>query len=211
MVTDDEVEEIQPEKVKGHTSTDAQIRPVKRKSTQLELASSTQPSIRPFLFNGDIQPSNGDHQLSNDDNSSKVVCPLCFSHFTANEIAAHADECADRFDPVGIVSDDDDNDNDMENIIGISVLSDEPKNTSVDPTIEEIKEVISSKLCPNVNKDNTNRVSIRRKYAFQDYVDARKNPRRQFKENATLKVIFIGEPAVDDGGPRREFFTGIVH
>jgi hypothetical protein len=55
-------------------------------------------------------------------------------------------------------------------------------------------------LCPNVNKDNTNRVSFRRKYAFQDYVDAHKNPRRQFKENATLKVIFIGEPAVDDGG-----------
>ena len=139
------------------------------------------------------------------------MCPLCLSHFTANEIAAHADECADRFDPVGIVSDDDDNDNDVENIIGILVLSGEPKNTSVDPTIEEIKEVISSKLCPNVNKDNTNRVSIRRKYAFQDYVDVRKNPRRQFKENATLKVIFIGEPAVDDGGPRREFFTGIVH
>ncbi|CAB4020885.1 Hypothetical predicted protein [Paramuricea clavata] len=104
------------------------------------------------------------------------LCPLCFNHFTANEIAAHVDECAHRFDPVGIVSDDD-NDNDVENIIGISVLSGEPKNTSVDPTIKEIMEVISSKLCPNVNKDNTNRVSIRRKYAFQDYVGARKNPR----------------------------------
>lgn len=29
-----------------------------------------------------------------------------------------------------------------------------------------------------------------------------------FKPKAMLKVTYVGEPAVDDGGPKREFFTG---
>jgi hypothetical protein len=23
-----------------------------------------------------------------------------------------------------------------------------------------------------------------------------------------VKIVFVGEPAIDDGGPRREFFSG---
>ena len=68
-----------------------------------------------------------------------------------------------------------------------------------------------SKLCPNVDKSQTNKVSVRRSHTFQDYAEKRKKPKRPFKENAMLKVTFYGEPAVDDGGPRREFFTGTVH
>ena len=68
-----------------------------------------------------------------------------------------------------------------------------------------------SKLCPNVDKSQTNKVSVRRSHTFQDYAEKRKKPKRLFKENAMLKVTFYGEPAVDDGGPRREFFTGTVH
>ena len=29
------------------------------------------------------------------------------------------------------------------------------------------------------------------------------------KKDSFLTLVFVGEPAVDDGGPRREFFTGI--
>ena len=25
-----------------------------------------------------------------------------------------------------------------------------------------------------------------------------------------VKVVFLGEPAIDDGGPRREFFSGVI-
>jgi hypothetical protein len=31
---------------------------------------------------------------------------------------------------------------------------------------------------------------------------------RQGEKNGSLKINFAGEPAVDGGGPRREFFTG---
>jgi hypothetical protein len=32
--------------------------------------------------------------------------------------------------------------------------------------------------------------------------------KKWFTEGAVLKISFAGEPAVDGGGPRREFFTG---
>ena len=28
---------------------------------------------------------------------------------------------------------------------------------------------------------------------------------------SSLKVVFTGEPAVDDGGPKRELFSGRIH
>ena len=31
-----------------------------------------------------------------------------------------------------------------------------------------------------------------------------------FNSRQTLKVTFIGEPAIDNGGPRREFFTSLL-
>ena len=76
--------------------------------------------------------------------------------------------------------------------------------------LEKIKEVVSN-LRQYVDMENINRISIRRRYAYQDYLAAvaRQKKRRRFNQNGMLKVTFIGEPAVDDGGPRREFFSGV--
>lgn len=157
---------------------------------------STQPSILPFL-------ADDDHN-----HSSQIACPVCFKSFNRNEIARHADECAERFDPIGIVHVSDSESEDGGNVEDNDLDVSEKK--SVDPSVEQIKELISSKLCPNIDKGHTNKVNIRRMYAFEDYVEKRKKPKqsRPFMENAILKVAFYGEPAVDDGGPRREFFTG---
>ena len=78
--------------------------------------------------------------------------------------------------------------------------------------LEKIKEVVSN-LRQYVDMENINRISIRRRYAYQDYLAAvaRQKKRRRFNQNGMLKVTFIGEPAVDDGGPRREFFFRCVH
>ena len=55
-----------------------------------------------------------------------------------------------------------------------------------------------------------NRVSIRRRFVFKDYLAAREKlkQRKRFDRKGQLKITFIGEPAVDDGGPRHEFFSG---
>lgn len=76
---------------------------------------------------------------------------------------------------------------------------------SAEANLETVRNVVSS-LRSSCECELTNRVSIRRRLIFQDYMDARK--KKWFKPKALLKVTFIGEPAVDDGGPRCEFFTG---
>ena len=53
----------------------------------------------------------------------------------------------------------------------------------------------------------TNRVNVQRKSVLADYIETRKRCPWFLPEN-NLKVIFIGEPAIDDGGPKRKFFTG---
>ena len=50
---------------------------------------------------------------------------------------------------------------------------------------------------------NTHRITIRRRHIFEDTLTAICHG---FDEKKHLKVTFIGEPAVDGGGPRREFF-----
>ena len=49
------------------------------------------------------------------------------------------------------------------------------------------------------------RVEVRRKYVWQDYVDFR----RKFCFNVKIayRITFTLEPAVDGGGPMREFFS----
>ena len=195
---DDKLDEMQHSVFESFTSTHTPFVVEGKQSL------STQPSIVPFLV------VDGNEETTN---QSKVVCPLCFDNFNPDEIAQHADKCADQFDPVGTVSDSDDNDkenNELDDVLEISNSLGKLENENADPAIEEIKEAIVSKLCPNIDKGSTSRISVRRRYAFQDYVDACKKLRRQLKQNATLRVTFIGEPAVDDGGPRHEFFAGTV-
>ena len=73
----------------------------------------------------------------------------------------------------------------------------------------KIKEVIRN-LHQLLDMKNINRISIRRRYAYQDYLDARarQKRRKRFYQNGMLKVTFIGEPAVD-GRPWCKFFTGM--
>jgi hypothetical protein len=73
--------------------------------------------------------------------------------------------------------------------------------------IEARRDVIQ-KLKDNVYRSSTNRIAIRRREAFTDYSYAQR--KKWFTEGAMLKINFVGEPSVDGGGPRREFFTGNV-
>ena len=63
-------------------------------------------------------------------------------------------------------------------------------------------------LSVNIDQElKENRIDVRRKSAWKDFCEIRN--RRKFSLNAKLKVRFIGEAAIDIGGPLREFFSGI--
>ena len=179
--------------------------------SSVNVPSNTQ-SIMPFLCNADAlaDASAAVNSPSLEHKVVKATCPTCYLDFSISEIETHADVCAEQFDPVGTVNievesaiPDDQGEIEIEQVSTID-------NGSVSTSkIEKIKEVVSN-LHQYVDMENFNRVSIRRRYVYQDYLAAvaRQKKRRRFIENSMLKVTFIGEPAVDDGGPRREFFSG---
>lgn len=49
------------------------------------------------------------------------------------------------------------------------------------------------------------RVTVRRKFLWEDFKNARKS---KIQPVSNLKVVFAGEPSIDDGGPKRKLFSG---
>ena len=69
----------------------------------------------------------------------------------------------------------------------------------------KIKEIVGKLTCKVLPA--MKRLHVRRKTIWKDYVDYRK--KKWVNKNSSLTLVFAGEPAVDDGGPRREFFAGM--
>lgn len=61
----------------------------------------------------------------------------------------------------------------------------------------------------STSEDSTTYIQVRRKYVWKDTLRAFKQPR--FTTRKRLKIEFIGESAIDDGGPRREYFRLGMH
>ena len=59
-------------------------------------------------------------------------------------------------------------------------------------------------IVPALTEEDMQHIHIRRNRLFADSLRAFSRP--TFNVSKMLKVTFIGESAVDDGGPRREFF-----
>ena len=56
----------------------------------------------------------------------------------------------------------------------------------------------------SIGDDDDRRVTVRRKHLLEDTLKTLK--RVPWDPSKHLKVVFIGEPGIDDGGPRREYF-----
>lgn len=134
-------------------------------------------------------------------------CPTCLSYFGRDEIESHADACAENwFDTVGecTVVEDIIEEQDTENYNSVETSS-MVHIVDIPERLEAMKKIVQT-LKGNVKNTLINRVAIRRRCAFEDYMDARL--KKYFKPEGLLKVCFTGEPDIDAGGPRREFFTG---
>ena len=56
--------------------------------------------------------------------------------------------------------------------------------------------------------ENIVRLKVRRNHMWSDFKETR--IKQRVNTGDRLKIVYIGEPAIDDGGPRREFFSGIT-
>ena len=121
----------------------------------------------------------------------KVECPTCSQFFNINEIAEHADFCVDIW--VG----------EVEHCV---IQEEEQGSEEIHESDEENIKIILKKMADSELSGQA-RINVRRSHIWNDFKDARN--KKRVKPNNMIKVVFIGEPAVDDGGPRREFFSGM--
>ena len=158
--------------------------------------------------------TNADVQVS----QSVISCPTCNEKFPLDQIAEHADICAESAwngteqQYVSLMSEVDRVEcNDQES----SESTIPPANESSAHEICDIGIDFKTELVQEIQSfqtnmgTGTNRINVRRKSVLDDYV-AKRTKCSWFYPQNKLKVVFIGEPAVDDGGPRREFFSGII-
>ena len=69
-----------------------------------------------------------------------------------------------------------------------------------------LKEVMPV-LMSNMSSKKTVRLNIRRKYIWKDLKGACQQGIGRPEDH--VKIVFMGEPAIDDGGPRRKFSSGM--
>ena len=154
----------------------------------------------------------------------RVRCPTCDESFSSHEIEDHADICAEaawtgseHLVYARLMADIETNDEDpLENQSAVEENNSNlvHQQDNLDPTTNsgnpaDIKaELISilQTLQSNLN-EHTNRINVQRTSVLDDYIDARKRCHWMHPENK-IRVVFIGEPAVDTGGPKREFCSG---
>ena len=86
------------------------------------------------------------------------------------------------------------------------------QNSMLCRTVEEPSDIGEALKAHAVNELNDTsqpqRINVRRATLLEDAISA--IGKSTFRFNRNLKVRFIGEPAVDDGGPKREFFR-LIH
>lgn len=73
-------------------------------------------------------------------------------------------------------------------------------------SLAELLQILRLNVLPNLNEGRT-RITVRRRYILQDTLHKLRNGLDLTKHP---NIIFIGEPAVDDGGPLREFLYRVI-
>ncbi len=137
----------------------------------------------------DIQPTTSTFHIM------KVDCPLCFKSFPIDEVEQHADGCSASFaliterDREGCVST---NENSTVELVNI-----EESKSNGCTLLECITNLKDAGLKSEMEMV---RVTVRRKMVWEDFKRSRY---RYYEPERVLKVTFAGEPAVDDGGPKR--------
>lgn len=126
-----------------------------------------------------------------------IGCPLCFQNFPLGIIEQHAATC--RVGNPIVVSDDDEASTFTENYS----VNDHDYTSSV----EKVDAITILKDINCTYKSNgILRIKVRRHKVFEDFKLTIAKP-WNYDHEKELKVVFTGEPGVDDGGPKRELFT----
>ena len=175
------LEEINEQGAKTKSNTNSSVIVVVFSSSD----SSTNLSVN------EREPSSSEHSIQ---------CPTCFELFSVHSIAQHADACIDVW--IGDVEySQDDTDSDLPNP-GLDVHEEVTSSTA------SLMSVAQKLADDHIKKENQKRLNVRRKHLWVDFKQA--HGKCKLDPSTPIRVVFLGEPGVDNGGPKREFFTGIL-
>jgi hypothetical protein len=128
-----------------------------------------------------------------------IECPTCLQYFSIDKIAEHADMCCDIW--VGAVINHENTSSEESNSPHAS-----PQRMTITDDSKDVKDCILQIKAATLSQKMV-RLNVRRKYIWSDFKESRSNGKVSPTDN--VKIVFIGESAIDDGGPRREFFSGM--
>ena len=131
-----------------------------------------------------------------------LICPICSMKLPATVIEEHAGTCAkntflDFHEEICSDSD--------ESLVEIAPNKQTYTYNNSKTLIEKLKSEINSDV---VIEEKAFKLRIRRGYAFKDFCEKLDKKRYQEQLGQNIHVEFYGEVGVDQGGPKREFFTG---
>ena len=129
-----------------------------------------------------------------------IECPTCIQFFSFDEIAEHADMCCDIW--VGSVN------HGCASGEESSSPQASPQQVVATHDTKDIKDCILQIKAATMT-DKVVRLYIRRTCMWSDFKDSRSNGK--VSPTDQVKIVFVGESAIDDGGPRREFLSGIIY
>ena len=142
--------------------------------------------LQPSCSSGGTYSADADARST--ETEGKIECPTCFKQFPIDEVSLHADERADAF---------------WERVRGESEITLQ-NNVEDGSSQKDLKsEILQLRLRHLKKKEEAVRVTVRRKKIWDDFKRSRE---RYYTPDRILKVTFSGEPAVDSGGPKWEFF-----
>ena len=115
-------------------------------------------------------------------------CPICHKNFSKEAIESHVDECLDTD--------------------SWRTLPPMHKNCAP-PTNLSLEEELCAAQKTFVDNEKNIKFVLRLRYAFKDSMKKMRMHFKLEKDLVPISVEFVGESAIDDGGPRRELFTTV--
>ncbi|KAJ7391379.1 hypothetical protein OS493_018422 [Desmophyllum pertusum] len=159
----------------------------KPSSSSGDVGSERAKSISVSTANSPAVPSSIASGVGAGDHLTRLVvnCPTCWGRFPIDVIEEHADMCAQSVEELPDPH---------------PTNSSSSSSTGAIQEQGELKEEISN-LAGNIKEEEV-RVTVRRNHLWWDFTRARND---YYSPLNAIKITFSGEPAIDDGGPKREF------
>ncbi|PFX11130.1 hypothetical protein AWC38_SpisGene25360 [Stylophora pistillata] len=168
--------------------------PTPTTASALTNTSTTNTSSQVVVFMPTPTSPNDDQQPST---SGLVECPICLELFCSSDVEEHAASCS-----AWLLED--------EQPYDLKADSNNETTSMADYDPKEAKRILKDEITKVMGGWPTiqvTRVSLRRKFLWEDFKSARQ---KKIQPTSVVKVVFVGEPCVDDGGPKRELFTELL-